>query len=309
MPILVHIFDVSTDELLEVDIEKQKLNIDTAIKFAQEEYTYNARWKEAVDYLSDVLKKYPSSHMLMYELSVTIVNYHSRNDIRDYEEVYYLCNKVLSQSMDSALRYKTLRILATAYGYAGDKGNLSRTVEQMPFSCDSKEAFMLWRNADCEGSKHNQEYLSFLISEAVQVINVLSLCNCRFSDDERINILMQNVSLLDTMFPEGDYQKFAQLADGACAKLARIYYSRGEVDRFFHWLNRHVEFSIIMDTYDPNGIHTSPLFAGMEFGGWIKEEGMSRSEQNLEIWKNKIYDDVRSDPRFVSAMERLKSVK
>ncbi len=308
LPMLADIFEVSTDELLEVDIEKRSFKIDAIVKFANEEYIYNARWQEAVEYLRDGLKKYPSSHKLMYELSNAILCFNSRNNIILYDEVYYFCNRILSQSTDSVLRYKTLAMLALAYNYAGEMDNMLKTVQEMSPSSESREAFMLWFNTHGEGIKANREYLKFLFSQALQILTVFSSSAHAFAEDERIEIAKQIISLIEAMLPDGDYEEYAQYADSACAALAELYYKRGNKNEFFHWLNRHCDFSLYMDKYI-QGVHTSPAFRGSAFSSWIREDCVGRCRQNINIWSRDIYDSVRSDAEFINAMNKLKSAE
>ncbi len=309
LPILANIFDVSTDELLEVNVINKKRNIEAIIRTVKEEYVYNSKWQEAVDALYKGLKKYPSSHELMYELSNSIVCFNSRNGIKDYGEAYSLCNRILSQSTDSVLRYKTLSLLALAYSYADDSYNMRRVVAQMPSASESKESFMVWRNLDAEGDRKNKEYLVFLISEVLSVLDVLSMSSKLFSAEEKGELLKQEISLIESMFPHGDYGSFAQFAEGATARLAAICHEKGDVEQFFYWLDRHCEFSVYSDTYDGEQGHTSPAFRGYAFDGLIREEGMSRGEQNIKMWmRGDTYDDVKGDMRFIEAMNKLKFV-
>ncbi len=317
IPLLCSIFGVSADELLGIDTERREEEI-RQIQEHSKHLIWDAQWPEAVAYLRAGLGKHPSSHKLMYALADALVNDYSRRGMKDYSEVIALCERVLAESTDSVLRSESLYLLGVAYGYAGDDAGMRRVAADMPSAHLSREAFMLYRQQGDKGYREMQEYLSFLTCQMLELLGLLA--NARHDDgthihaeEDRVALYKQSVGVLDLLYPDGDYHNMAQMGDIACAWLASMHLDRGDMDGFYRWLGRHVDFSLAMDAVVGDDLrHTSPAFCGLDAGGWIHEEGMSRSEDNYAAWMNHTIppdSPVREDARFMAAMERLKNGK
>ncbi len=283
---------------------------------ASKQLIFAAEWQEAVARLRAGLGKHPSSHRLMQALADALVNDYSRRGIRDFGEVVALCEKVLAESTDSALRSETLYTLGVAYGYAGDEAGMRRVAADMPSAHLSREAFMLYRQTGDRGYREMQEYLSFLTCQMLELLGLLANARhddgtCVYAEEDRVALYEQSVGLLDLLYPDGDYHNMAQIGDIACARLAAICLDCGDTDGFYRRLDRHVAFSLAMDAVTGDDLHhTSPAFRGLDAGGWIREEGISRSEDNYAAWMNHTIppdSPVRKDARFIAAMERLKN--
>ncbi len=317
IPLLCSILAVTADELLGIDTGRREEEIGRVLEDSKH-LICNAKWQEAVACLRAGLRQHPSSHRLMYALADALVNDYSRRSVKDYSEVIALCERVLAESTDSTLRGETLYILGVAYGYAGDEGGLRRVASEMPSAHLSREAFMLYRHRGDKGYREMQEYLSFLVCQTLEVLGLLA--NARhddgtriYTEDDRIALHEQSVGLLELLYPDGDYHTMAQMGDIACAWLATICLDRGDTEGFYRWLDRHVAFSLAMDAVTGDELcHTSPALRGQSAGGWIREEGQSCSQRNYEEWMTRAIpkeSPVRGEPRFLSAMERLKNSK
>ncbi|MBQ7317178.1 MAG: helix-turn-helix transcriptional regulator [Clostridia bacterium] len=120
IPALCHVFDVSSDVLLGIDIEKNNQKIQ---KYLDEAHNLccQGRWEEYTAILREANKKFPRDYKIMHTLADAMVNEYSRKGIKEYDEVFTLCNRILSECTDSKIRYETMETLGIAYGYAGKK--------------------------------------------------------------------------------------------------------------------------------------------------------------------------------------------
>ena len=278
------------------------------------EIGWQGDFEKEVGILREALGKFPKSYQIMHKLAVALVCVYSRNGAKDYEEVFALCNRILTECTDNATRYEAIHTLALAYEYAGKRDEMLKLVEEMPGSRFSYENFMLYSWKGDADFEKKQSYISYLICQLIAAIG--TACGHRRDDDkmiysseERIKLHKLQVDLLEILFPDGDYQYFAQEGEIACGHIAIMLIRNNDLENAMNWIEKSADFAIHMDTYDFDAIHTSPVLRGYSSGGWIMEAEGNRSQFMLN-WLTT--DDeaavLRSDPRYEALVERLKAV-
>ena len=275
IPALCHVFGVSSDVLLGIDIEKNDEEIRRYLAEAQE-LGYQSRREARTALLREANKKFPRDYRIMCDLADSLICEYSRKGIREYEEVFDLCRRVLSECTDSNLRYEAIESLAIAYDYAGKKDEMRKLTEEMPRTHFSYENFMTYRWRGDADFEQFQGYLSFLIYSTVEMIGLSA--HQKHDDgsfiyplEDRIHLWETTVSLLELLFPKGDYQFKAQLGEIACGFLCTANLRKGDHEQTWRWLEKGADFAIHMDTYDFDAPHTSPILRGYSDGGWIME--------------------------------------
>lgn len=312
LPALCHIFDVSSDILLGIDIEKNNEEIKKYLKEATD-FGYQGKRSERTALLREANKKFPRDYGIMAHLADSLVNEYSRNGTKDYEEVFELCNRVLAECTDSETRYDATQTLAFAYGYAGKKDEMLRLAEEMPRVYRSYENFMAYKWQGEADFEKFQEYMSFLIYNTADML-FLAACQRRdngefiYSLEERIFLWKTEVAFLELLFPNGDFQFKAQLGEQACSLLCVSYLRNQEYEKAWKWVEKAADFALHMDTYDFDIPHTSPVLRGYSDGGYIPERTGNRSYHFLEwLTMDEETAALRSDARFGSLVERIKT--
>jgi len=313
LPALCHIFDVTSDELLGIDIAKTNEAIARYLEQAKEE-EYQGNFENSVDILREANRLFPRSHKIMEQLANALVCVYSRKGIREYDEVFALCRRVLDECTDSVTRYRATDTLATAYGYAGKKEEMRELAQEMPRSHFSYENFMLYHwNGDAD-LKDRLGYISYLINQLISSIGVLA--GHRHDNDQmvydredRIALHKLQVELLELLFPDGDYQYVAQDGEIACSNLLTIYLRMNDPEQAWHWLEKGADFAIQADTYDENADHTSPILRGYSDGGWIMEANGNRSQSMLDWLTTDSEAEVfHTNARYEELICRLRKV-
>jgi hypothetical protein len=184
----------------------------------------------------------------------------------------------------------------------------------MPRTHFSYENFMMYRWKGDADFEEFQGYLSFLIYRTAEMIELAvgqrhDNGEFIYPLEDRIGLWKTEVSFLDLLFPDGDYQIKAQLGEVACSFLCTAYLRKQNCEEAWKWMERGADFAIHMDTYDFDAPHTSPILRGYSSGGWIMEAEGNRSQSMLEWLTN---DDeaavLRSDARYEGLINRLKAV-
>ena len=173
IPALCHIFDVSSDVLLGIDIERNNEVIQEYLNKALAK-EYQGDFTTSVDILREANRKFPRSFKIMQRLANALVNVYCRKGIKEYNEVFELCHRILAECTDNTIRYETLDTLGIAYRNAGKTNEMLKIAEEMPLSHFSYEHFMLdhWKG-DADFSKR-QEYISYLINQLIEMIGCIS---------------------------------------------------------------------------------------------------------------------------------------
>ncbi len=155
IPVLAHLFEISTDELFDYNLYK----IEQRISEIVDEYSkyYDAEPAKAEKILRDGLEQYPGNDTLLNCLIGTIpVPERS-------EEVILLCKQLIETTRYDDVKYDALRIMAEAY-CAVDNYELAReAIEKIPeiyFSKLSVEALLL-KDRESYEAAHKQKWLSF----------------------------------------------------------------------------------------------------------------------------------------------------
>ena len=313
IPALCHIFDVSSDVLLGIDIEKNNEEIKKYLSDAAE-LGYQGKGTERTALLREANKKFPRDYKIMERLADSLVCEYSRKGIGEYEEVFDLCNRILGECTDSTIRYEAIDTLGTAYGYAGKKEEMLKLAKEMPRTHFSYENFMMYHWKGDADFEKRQSYISYLICQLISVIG----CACAhrhdndkmiYSTEERIKLHKLQVDLLELLFPDQDYQYLAQEGEIACSHIAILLIRNNDLKTAWKWIEKSADFAINMDFYNFDAAHTSPVLRGYSDGGWIMEAEGNRSQSLLEWLTN---DDeaavLRSDARYQALVDRLKKV-
>ena len=313
IPALCHIFDVSSDVLLGIDIEKNNEEIKKYLDTARN-LCHQGKWEEYTVILREANKKFPRDYKIMQTLADAIVNEYSRKGVKEYGEVFDLCNRILAECTDSTTRYEAIHTLALAYEYAGKREEMLKLAEEMPKSHFSYENFMLYSWKGDADFEKRQSYIAYLINQLLSVIGCA--CGHRHDDDkmiypveERIKLLTLQVKLLELLFPDQDYQYLAQEGEIACSHISIMLIRSNDLENAWKWIEKAADFAIHMDTYDFDAPHTSPILRGYSSGGWIMEAEGNRSQSMLE-WLTNDYEAavLRSDARYEVLVDRLKKV-
>jgi len=310
IPVLCHIFGVSSDDLLGIDVEKSSEEIQKYLAEAND-LGNQGRGSERTALLREANKKFPRDYKIMQCLADSLVCEYSRKGIKEYDEVFDLCNRILSECTDSKIRYEAIDTLGIAYGYAGKTDEMLKLAEEMPRAHFSYENFMMYRWKGDSDFEEFQGYLSFLIYHTAEMIELAvgqrhDNGEFIYPLEDRIHLWKTEVSFLELLFPDGDYQIKAQLGEVACSFLCTAYLRKQNYEEAWCWLEKGADFAIHMDSYDFDAAHTSPILRGYSSGGWIMEAEGNRS-QSLLKWLTADAESaaLRSDARYEALVKRL----
>ncbi len=313
IPALCHIFDVSSDVLLGIDIERNNDEIKKYLDSAQN-LCYQGKWEEYTAILREANKKFPRDYKIMHNLADAIVNEYSRKGIKEYDEVFVLCNRILAECTDSSIRYKALNTLGLAYEYAGKKDEMLKLAKEMPRTHYSYEHFMVYSWEGNDSFRERQTYMHFLINELFAMIHCLKGHrddNGKFiySWEERKELSQFEINLLECIYPDGDYQHRAYYGATASYFIFKDFFKKQDYNNAWYWLEKCVDYNIHADTYGFDTPHSTLVLRGFADGGTIMEAEGNYSQSFLDwITTDDEVSVLRTDPRYKVLVDRLKAV-
>lgn len=301
LPLLAHIFDVSTDEILGVDLQKNEEKIQEILDEAQAFYA-KGEFEKSTVILKNGLRHFPLSYKLMKELTYSL---------RDTQETIDLCHKILAECTDSEIRDSAMQNLIYAYSNSDDKQSALEHARKMPHVWLSKEAYLfelLHANNDSEREEAKEnalELISYMTTGLVRALIELSHKSYGYADEDCIKLLEQAATIIETIFCDGDYHFNAQFAADVYMWLS-VMYAGKDAEKTLSCIEKEAELRIHFCTYDPNAVHTSPALRGYCSGGWIPTpDGNQCKKAAAMLREYKWYDFIREDPRFQAVIDKL----
>lgn len=144
LPVLANIFDVTIDELLDVDVYKKEQEISKIIN--EDERLANIGDTETrIEMLRNGLKKYPNSFKIMEMLACALHGYYcAKNEERAYilEELIPLCEKIITKCDDLEIKNSTIQILCFSYCHKKEFEKAKKLAKKMPGIYVSKEMLL-----------------------------------------------------------------------------------------------------------------------------------------------------------------------
>lgn len=310
LPVLCHVFDVSSDVLLGIDNERSNEIIQNYLDKAKEE-EHQGQFERSAQTLREAHRQFPKSYPIMERLANILVCVYSRKGIKDYDEVIDLCHRILAECTDSATRTQAIETLGFAYGYAGKEKELRQLAAEMPRAHLSYENFMLYRWQGDTDLTESLGYVSYLTNQLVEMLGCLAghrhdNGQLIYSAEERISLRKQQIALLELLHPDGDYQYASQYGEIAASHLAMLFLRANDLESTWLWLGRAADFAAHMDTYDASTAHTSLALRGHADGGWIIEADGNRSQTMLDwLYSDEEFAPLRTDSRWETLTARL----
>ncbi len=313
LPVLANIFQVTTDEILSVNIRNNAARI-TAINHEALAAFHSGRRDEAETLLRDGLRCFPTAHKLMGQLAELLyVNaYGCDREGQDLlEEALCLAERVIDECGDMDIKADAISTAVNIYRDMGRLRDAERCACLLPEMTRSDLLAGI-----LTGERLVSLYRGTLIQQQITsglfyALRLAELEDDRggslYTEEERLLLYQKILTVYATLYEKEDYHYFAQFLVAAHERMARIYAQKGAIHEALKHLKVAAESALRFESYDGDEEKTSLLFRGVKDGGWVREcSGAVSSTMAglLENLRDEVYEPVRSQPAFaaVSAM-------
>ncbi len=314
---LAHIFEVSADVILGIDVEKKETKI---LALYAEAYDTAAAGdhRKAVELTEEALRQYPNSYRLMdfYANEIWLYNHMMPEENRETNVTrsFGYLDRILAECTDPDIRNNSL-ILACLWhaqlGHTDEAERLAKTQEGIHFTYGE----LMGRIH--KGKKQYEAYRDEMLGQFTTAIGYLLVDRLlettddngtpMYTEKEQLTLHRTAAEMFRMLFPDGDYFFHAQYLECAYRNMAWIYAARKDRENTLSCMRQAAEMAVHFDTVSPDAVHTSPAVRGLVSGEVWWHDGHNRSHDWLEALETReAYDFVRDDPAFGEILALLR---
>jgi len=319
LPALANIFNVSSDQLLGIDVDTKEARIDTITNDASVKY-WAGQKHEALNMIRNALKEYPNSYKLMRDLFIyTWVTAPSHPQLDDEEgmakhhsmlrECLDIGEKILAGCTDNAIRYRVIEQMCHMYATLGNNDKALELANTMPDSNRSETLLGVYH-----GTQRYRHWQSVLYSTCNFLMNhVYVLPFVQIDDgtnpytfDEAIHLAHKALEIANIMCEDGNFGhrliwRFADIH----STLAFLYTRNGDTDAALKHLQLTTKYFTEYAINDSDeSVLTSLVFRGykdVNFSG-----AADLAEQLLQAIAGSAFDTLRTSTIYCELEEELK---
>lgn len=319
LPLLVRIFNVSADELLEINLANKQLEIEQ-LHDQIYELSQTGQTKEAFELARKAYKQYPDNYDLMYAYASHFCHIVRDNSytVEEKETVQTECIKLLEHIItgctEEYLRQNARSSLCFLYMDLGLFEKAEAIAKQFPILCNSREFIRAGLYSGNKGIAETKTLLFVLIEH----LSNRMIRNARtdggtsfYSGIEMRTLYEKQIAFLHLMFEKGDFGFFYSDLWEAHTFLANSYAKEKHTEKTLYHLEEATNAIIryIEDFYKKTMIHSSLLFKGYENRGegvWYSSSD-NFATQLLNNTQKDIFDFLRNNERFQTILKQLQT--
>jgi len=322
LPALAHIFDVTTDELLGVDLTAKEARIQAITANAWDNYSAKGHLHQAVDLLRGALLEYPNSHTLIAALCFAVwwTRHAPRQPHEDQathykatlEEAIALGEKVLAECTQDEPRHQVIQVLCYCYPNLGQTDKAVALALQMPDASISRNALL------CRIHRGTQRYTQYqweIYSTMDTLLNNMTCINAPldngnnpYTPAEFAAIQQKVIDLYALFIEDGQYGFFHTRLASAHMALAHYHAQKKDptaaLGHLQHAATHAIAFDTVQSTAAPDATYTALLFRGHPMGAqqWSKDSPKNTAQAVLDDMQHADFAPLRSHAAF-SAIE------
>lgn len=308
LPILANIFEITVDELLDVDIYKKEHEIKEILE-ENHKYKHLGEVEKSIELLRNALLKYPNNYKIMEELSSSLhgffyAQYPNRVDALD--EMISLSEKILEKCIDDEIRHSAIQILVHGYTEKGELEKAKQLALKMPVFYCCRNVLLEDVLKDEELEKHVKRNIILITEWFQDEILVLS----QNADEEtNIKLRMKYIDLMKFVFESDNCGFYNERIYRAYFNIALSYAKLGDVENAIDNCIKCIESAILFEKYDKVKLN-SLLLDGLVVDKNVTTSNMAISTyQRIYDWlSSKHFDIIKNNVRYVEIEKLLNQI-
>lgn len=260
VPKLSSIFCVSTDELFSTKPEitdKKIAEYKNKLKELCKIYDYCGVEK----LMENALSEYPSNYEFMLELAHAVS--HRKRGERDFEKIILLCEKIVEECHDAALKYKAIWLLCPAYAHNNERQKAINFINTLPDEFADKQRLLEIALTGEDKIKQAQINLLYGVETVTHQLIMLSsgsYMGHELSYDERIEFAKAALNIYSTIFYKGRKSANIGTFRHIYERISELYFGKGDAENGIKYLRLAAESSEYYDKCVEKGEPFDVLF-------------------------------------------------
>jgi len=319
LPLLVRIFNVSADELLEINLANKEREIEE-LHDRIYELVQIGRFREAFELSRSAYRQYPDSYDLMYAYASNFCyivhdpSYSAEDKELCRTECMKLLENIVERCTEEYLRQHARSNLCWMYRDSGQLEKAEAIVEQAPILCSSREFLATGLYSGSKGITVTRRLLFVLIEH----LSNRMIRNARtddgadfYSPDEMRALYEKQIAFLHLMFEREDFGFFYSDLQEAHRFLAESYARANDAEKALEHLESAADAAVryMEDFYKAKYTYSSLLLKGFEDSGegiWYSSSDNDAAEL-LKLTEKEVFDFLRNSERLRTIAERLRT--
>ena len=201
LPILANIFEVTVDELLDVDVYKKEQDIKNILDENQK-YKHTGEVEKSIELLRTSLNKYPNNFEIMKQLKNALLMYYCAKDgEREYllGEIIEICEKILNKCSDKKIRESAIRDLVFVYPRVGQREKARELAEEQPSMYMCKEHLLEYV---LEGKELDELLKDNIISVTERFHGIILSMSVKKDPQMKIDLMNKYLELMNLVFED-----------------------------------------------------------------------------------------------------------
>lgn len=305
---LCNLFNVTSDELLEIDLSQKQKNIDSICGEA-DKYSQRGYLDEARNILENGLKTYPDNIDLIYHLmELSFWQHNSTGNCKYVDEAIKWGEHILKQSTEDHQRHGAIQILCFTYRDVGRLDEAVKLAESMPFMCESRESLLssIYSGDKAYEAKQNEIHSLFqhLSNSFFFLQTKLDSGKWAYTQEEYAALRDKRIAFINLFFEDGDYGFYHTHLCDTHREQAFYYAKNNDDEKALKHLQSAAEHAIKF-IISINEECTSLVFRGMKRGSWATGNSDNDAKNLLDKMASSIFDKIRDTEEFVRIREQL----
>ncbi len=317
IPALCNYFQISADELLNINLQKFEEEKQNIIRRTLE-LLRTGRLKECWRLLQEGIAKYQNDFSIMKWIPVCGGRMCRLSDItkKEKDSIIRLCaeysKRILDGCTDDFARHIAVEYLCSYYAENGETNKAEELAMKMPSMATGQE-FLLYRiykgSKKTEAAQILKTVLLTLMIRNLVLNYKLESGESLYSEDELYALNEKKIALLELLFEDGDYGFWGGGLSSFYEQSARRCASEGDTEKALSYLEKAADLAkdFVKNLQKDTFTHTSLCFKGMTALSKSVSLGSedNQAKQILQNMGRKEYDTIRDTEVFKKLIKEL----
>jgi len=312
IPSIANYFNVTTDELLGVDIMNKQEKINEIYKQVSENGS-KGFIDENIEILRNAVNEFPNDYNLLSDLAYYLGSCNKREDT--IKEAISINERILADCTDDHIRYGVIQKLAYDYNSIGEKEKAIKTANKLPYWALTSDRLLRDIYDGDDRISHLKYNIPHYCDEITSAIKLFAGTKYGYDTSidggkKRIELYKKAIKIYEIIFENGDYGFYNGRMKDLYLSAAQNYILINDFDSALDDLEKAADYAIAFDTMPEVFTHTSLLSENNKFSkaknlGKVYDYNESYQILHNHLLANERFDPIRETERFKAVVAKL----